>query len=366
MLELGLNVGIGTDGPASNNDLDMFEEIRLASFLAKGSTGDPTVLPAYLTLAMATRLGAKAMHIGDLTGSLEVGKRADLILVDISAVHNMPRFRRDASNIYAQIVYASKASDVTDVMVNGQWLLRSHTLTTVNEAELLEEAVDYARRIDVFLMQREKSLLSKLLALGEETEEEESFEVQAKVPVTDVQSVLKALDESGIEILKKRHYKEYDAYFHFEGSDEARLRYREDHFVNDKGVVTQVRARLTLLGPKREHSFPQKVLLSRSRFLATATQSLRFYREYFKPTNEIEVEKERLRFLVSYQDTEFYINIDTLSKPGLGNFLEIKSRTWSRSDAELKSKLVVELMGQLGASPQETVSQDYIDLIQPQ
>ena len=366
MLELGLNVGIGTDGPASNNDLDMFEEIRLASFLAKGSTGDPTVLPAYLTLAMATRLGAKAMHIGDLTGSLEVGKRADLILVDISAVHNMPRFRRDASNIYAQIVYASKASDVTDVMVNGQWLLRSHALTTVNEAELLEEAVDYARRIDVFLMQREKSLLSKLLALGEETEEEESFEVQAKVPVSDVQSVLKALDESGIEILKKRHYKEYDAYFHFEGSDEARLRYREDHFVNDKGVVTQVRARLTLLGPKREHSFPQKVLLSRSRFLATATQSLRFYREYFKPTNEIEVEKERLRFLVSYQDTEFYINIDTLSKPGLGNFLEIKSRTWSRSDAELKSKLVVELMGQLGASPQETVSQDYIDLIQPQ
>jgi 5-methylthioadenosine/S-adenosylhomocysteine deaminase len=250
-------------------------------------------------------------------------------------------------------------------MVNGQWLLRSHALTTVNEAELLEEAVDYARRIDVFLMQREKSLLSKLLALGEETEEEESFEVQAKVPVSDVQSVLKALDESGIEILKKRHYKEYDAYFHFEGSDEARLRYREDHFVNDKGVVTQVRARLTLLGPKREHSFPQKVLLSRSRFLATATQSLRFYREYFKPTNEIEVEKERLRFLVSYQDTEFYINIDTLSKPGLGNFLEIKSRTWSRSDAELKSKLVVELMGQLGASPQETVSQDYIDLIQP-
>jgi 5-methylthioadenosine/S-adenosylhomocysteine deaminase len=366
MLELGLNVGIGTDGPASNNDLDMFEEIRLASFLAKGSTGDPTVLPAYLTLAMATRLGAKAMHIGDLTGSLEVGKRADLILVDISAVHNMPRFRRDASNIYAQIVYASKASDVTDVMVNGQWLLRSHELTTVNEAELLEEAVDYARRIDVFLMQREKSLLSKLLALGEETEEEESFEVQAKVPVNDVQAVLKALDETGIEILKKRHYKEYDAYFHFEGSDEARLRYREDHFVNEKGVVTQVRARLTLLGPKREHSFPQKVLLSRSRFLATATQSLRFYREYFKPTYEIEVEKERLRFLVSYQDTEFYINIDTLSKPGLGNFLEIKSRTWSRSDAELKSKLVVELMGQLGASPQETVSQDYIDLIQPQ
>jgi 5-methylthioadenosine/S-adenosylhomocysteine deaminase len=82
MLDLGLNVGIGKDGPASNNDLDMFEELRLASFLAKGSTGDPTVLPARQTLAMATNIGAKALHIGDLTGSLEPGKRADLILVD--------------------------------------------------------------------------------------------------------------------------------------------------------------------------------------------------------------------------------------------------------------------------------------------
>ena len=79
MLETGLNVGIGTDGPASNNDLDMFEEIRLAAFLAKGFSGDPTALPARTVLTMATRMGAEAMHIGHLTGSLEVGKRADLI-----------------------------------------------------------------------------------------------------------------------------------------------------------------------------------------------------------------------------------------------------------------------------------------------
>lgn len=95
MLDLGVNVGIGTDGPASNNDLDMFEEIRLASFLAKGASGDPTALPARQTLAMATRLGAKALHIGDQVGSLEPGKRADLILVDLRALHNSPRFRRD-------------------------------------------------------------------------------------------------------------------------------------------------------------------------------------------------------------------------------------------------------------------------------
>src|SRR6266498_4515388 len=87
MLDAGLNVGIGTDGPASNNDLDMFEEVRLASFVAKASSNDPTVVPAVTALLMATRMGAQALHLGHLTGSLEPGKRADLILVDTSPVH---------------------------------------------------------------------------------------------------------------------------------------------------------------------------------------------------------------------------------------------------------------------------------------
>ena len=78
MLDTGLNVGIGTDGPASNNDLDMFEEMRLAAILAKGISKDPTTLPARRALQMATILGARALHIGDITGSLEPGKRADL------------------------------------------------------------------------------------------------------------------------------------------------------------------------------------------------------------------------------------------------------------------------------------------------
>src|SRR5262245_30782497 len=105
MLELGLAVGIGTDGPASNNDLDMFEETRLAALLAKGS-GDPTAVPARTALAMATRLGAAALHVDSLTGSLEPGKRADLIVLDVDTLHNVPSFTRDPGGIYAQIVYA--------------------------------------------------------------------------------------------------------------------------------------------------------------------------------------------------------------------------------------------------------------------
>ena len=140
------------------------------------------------------------------------------------------------------------------------------------------------------------------------------------------------------------------------------MRYREDHFLNDKNQTLQVRSRLTLIGPSREHHFPQKVLLSRSRFLATATQSPRFYREYFKPSHEIEIEKDRLRYLVEYKNMEFFINLDETIKPKLGHFLEIKSRTWSRKDAEVKSRLVVDLIRFLGESPEKTISNDYLEL----
>ena len=133
MLEVGLNVGIGTDGPASNNDLDMFEEVRLASFIAKATSGDPTALPAKTALLMATRMGAEALHLGGITGSLQVGLRADISIVNISQLHNAPRFRRDSDGIYAQLVYATKSTDVSDVMVNGKWLMRKQQLLTLNE-----------------------------------------------------------------------------------------------------------------------------------------------------------------------------------------------------------------------------------------
>jgi 5-methylthioadenosine/S-adenosylhomocysteine deaminase len=361
MIELGLNVGIGTDGPASNNDLDMFEEIRLASFVAKGSSGDPTTIPAQLALAMGTRLGARAMHMGHLTGSLEPGKRADLILVDINPLHNSPRFRRDPNGIYAQLVYAAKSSDVSDVMVNGKWLMKARQLTTLNEAELLEQADEYARRTDTFLIQREQSLLSKLVAIGGAMEGE-SFEVQAKVRINDPTPVLEALQLPEIEILRKRHYHEFDTYFVFADASQGYLRYREDEFIDEAGQITNVRYRLTLIGPKRERQFPSDVLLSRSRFLAPAIHSLRFYREYFKPTSERAIEKDRQRWRVLYEGTEFFINLDRVDNPYLGYFLEIKSRTWSRTDAENKAQIATHLMQFLGAPAESTVAQDYLEL----
>ncbi|HEX2991999.1 MAG TPA: amidohydrolase family protein [Anaerolineales bacterium] len=362
MLETGVNVGIGTDGPASNNDLDMFEEVRLAAFVAKAVTNDPTSLPAPQALLMATRLGAQALHIGHLTGSLAAGKRADLILVDVSPVHNAPSFKRAADNAYAQIVYASKSTDVSDVMVNGKWLMRDRKLLTLNEEELLARANEIARKIDAFLIEREQSVLSKLIALGGSMEQE-SFEVQVKVRLQDIEPIVRAMKQPEIEIIRQRHYREHDVYFFFDDPSQGRLRYREDDFIDDtKGTVTNVRARLTLIGLKREGKF-EEVLLSRSRYLAPATHSLRFYREYFRPKSEIAIEKDRLRWLIKYKDTEFFINLDQMTEPQLGYFLEIKSRTWSRTDAEHKARLTSELLALLDASDGEPVTEDYIDIV---
>ena len=363
MLEAGLNVGIGTDGSASNNDLDMFEEVRLAAFIAKAVSNDPTAVPAATALKMATRLGAAALHLGTETGSLETGKRADLILVDISALHNSPRFRRDRDNTYAQIVYSGKAADVTDVMVNGKWLMRARELLTLNEKELTVAAQEYARKIDIFLMAREQSVFSKLVALGGSAEEE-SFEVQVKVKMKEPAPVLEGLKKTGIEILVRKHYHQHDVYFNFVDPTQGWLRYREDETIDAHEQITGVRGRLTLIGPSREGDFAHDVLLSRIRYFAPAANSLRFYREYFKPSGETAIDKDRLRWLIRYKDEEFFINLDKVEAPGLGYYLEVKSRTWSRRDAEEKAMLSSELIIMLGGSLEDTITLDYVELAQ--
>ncbi len=361
MVNMNINVGLGTDGPASNNDLDMFEEMRLASFIAKGITLDPTVLPAQQVLSMATNMGARALHLADQIGSLAPGKKADLILINTNAIHNSPRYQREPKMVYAQIVYSVKTFDVTDVMVNGKFLMRNQKLLTLDEESLLKEAQTFARKIDHFLLEREKSVLSKLIAIETATEEE-SFEVQIKVPVKNFEEIFEKLKNPDIKILYQRHYLQYDTYFYFSEPQQERLRYREDEIINPQGQIEKARYRLTLLGPAFEREFAHTVLLSRSRYLARATHSLRFYREYFKPEKEMIIEKERFRWKVLFKETEFYINLDRLVIPKMGDFLEIKSRTWSRHDAEEKAVLVADLLKLLGLETAEPIAKDYSDL----
>ena len=126
--------------------------------------------------------------------------------------------------------------------------------------------------------------------------------------------------------------------------------------------MKEVRYSLTLTGPAKEREFARSVLLSRSRYTARADRSRRFYREYFRPIEEREVHKERQRWHIRYKDTEFAVNLDRLTKPDQpGLFLEIKSRTWSPRDAELKADLIRELLDVLSLQAQRVTRSEYVD-----
>jgi len=166
MLDLGLQVGVGTDGPASNNDLDMFEEVRLAALLAKTKSNDPTVLPAREAFRVATIGGAEAMHMGDVTGSLEPGKRADIAVMELDGIHNQPQFNNNPDAIYSRLIYAAKSTDVRHVVCNGRWLMRDRQLLTVDENGAKADAAVVAARIDAFVLERESSPYNKMVFLA--------------------------------------------------------------------------------------------------------------------------------------------------------------------------------------------------------
>jgi len=364
MLKFGLNVGVGTDGPASNNDLDMVEEVRLASFIAKVSSQDPTALPARQAVEIATISGARAVHMGDVTGSLEPGKRADIAVLDMTGIHNQPHFHNHPDAVYSRIVYAAKSSDVTHVICNGRWLMRDRSLLTVDEASAREEAIKVAAEIDAFVIERESSPYNKLVLLSG-VQRLESFEVQVKVPLDDATIVHDFLKSDEIQVSRYAHYRQYDHYFLFDSDDPDadRLRYREDEFIDEDGEVTQVRARLTLIGRGDREEFPNAVMLSRSRFLAAADRTLRFYQEYFAPARELRVHKDRKRWHILYKATDFAINLDQVLEPKLpGYFLEIKARTWSRSDAERKAGLIAELLAMCGLEMGAAERREYAEI----
>jgi 5-methylthioadenosine/S-adenosylhomocysteine deaminase len=363
MLNHDMIVGIGTDGPASNNDLDMIEEIRLAAILAKTAANDPTALPAKQALLMATRQGAAALFLGDVTGSLEVGKLADIVVMDSERSHNLPHFRRDPDAVYSEIVYASKSTDVAHVMCNGKWLMRDRVLLTVDEASVQAAAREYAAKIDQFLAAHESDILRKLLAVTPGLERGESFEVQTKAVLRESVDIDRLLKHPDVQVLRSIHYRQYDTYFEFGDPEVGRLRYREDDLVDDKGQVQSVRSRLTLNRPDKENTFNSSVVLSRSRFIAPADRPLRFYREYFQPVAERELQKDRRRWHIHYQGVLFYVNIDKVLKPALPDtFIEIKSRTWSAMDAENKAYRIQQMMAILGIESEDIILADYLEM----
>jgi 5-methylthioadenosine/S-adenosylhomocysteine deaminase len=135
MLRQGVNVALGTDGAASNHSQDLFDTMKAASLLQKVHHQNAGVIDPYSVLRMATAGGAKALGLDSLCGTIEVGKRADLILVDLDTVHNQP-----VNDIFSQIVHCAKASDVRTVMVGGQFVMRDRWLTGLDEKQILGAA----------------------------------------------------------------------------------------------------------------------------------------------------------------------------------------------------------------------------------
>ena len=236
MIAANVKLGLGTDGTASNNDLDMFEEMRLASFIAKGISHDPLAVPAKTTLMLATIGGARAVHLDHLTGSLEVGKRADVIVVDLTGLHNTPRFAREPDMVYSQIVYACKSTDVRDVWCNGQNLMRDRRLLTVDTTTVVAQAQAIAQQIDQFLLTREGNLFDKLIAIGG-IAQEESYEVQVKVAVEDADAIDRLLQQSPLRVERSSVRRQYDTYFLFADPNQGRIRYREDEILDKTGAV---------------------------------------------------------------------------------------------------------------------------------
>nr|MDJ0700156.1 amidohydrolase [Woeseiaceae bacterium] len=142
MLDAGVLVGIGTDGAASNNDLDLWEEMRLAAFLQKVDRMNPEVLPATAVLRMATSGGAEAIGLDHLVGSLEAGKQADLIQVAFEDVHHVPTY-----DVVSHLVYVTDEQDVASVVVDGKVLMRERELLTIDTERVAAEARALAARI---------------------------------------------------------------------------------------------------------------------------------------------------------------------------------------------------------------------------
>ena len=142
LLQEDINVALGTDGAASNNDLDMLGEMRTAALLAKGTSGNSSVLPAHQALEMATINGAKALGIDHITGSLTKGKAADVIAIDLDTIESQPLY-----DPISHIVYAANRNQVSDVWVAGKQLLKNRVLTSIEEKTVLNKSREWQKII---------------------------------------------------------------------------------------------------------------------------------------------------------------------------------------------------------------------------
>ena len=142
MMDEGVLLGLGTDGAASNNDLNMWEEMDTVAKLHKVFSGDPKVISAQQAFELATIRGAAALHLEKEIGSLETGKRADILIIERDSLNQIPLY-----NIYSDLVYATKGSDVESVIINGRIVMQDRRLLTLNEVAIKRDALVFREKV---------------------------------------------------------------------------------------------------------------------------------------------------------------------------------------------------------------------------
>jgi len=144
LIKAGVRVGLGTDGVASNNNLNFIQEMRTMAMLHKVNTFDPTTLPAEEIVKIATIKGAEVLHKDKEIGSLEVGKKADIIFIDTNYPNALPFY-----NIYSLIVYSLNGNEISDVIINGKFVMKNYSLTTINQSDVMQKIVEFSSKIRV-------------------------------------------------------------------------------------------------------------------------------------------------------------------------------------------------------------------------
>ena len=365
LLDRGIVTGIGTDGCASNNDLDMIEEMRLASLLHKGTHADPTKVDAMQVMEMATIEGAKALGMGNLTGSIEKTKRADIAILNLNRTHLTPFYDYAPENIYSQIVYAAKSSDIETVIINGKLVMRDRAILTIDKAEVMAKCRSLAEEINEYRREPE-SISSKLMRLGG-ADVQPTYEMQIKFEFEHVPAVLEVLKRKAIAISDIQRVKQHDIYFKPKsGEEHGYLRLREEQVVPEPEKGEPIgKPQYTLTSAAGTVIDEGDIAIMRRRKMdAKVEPTIAFFMNYFGVEVEKEIEKRRHNVECVYNGVKISINIDNFIKPAISmRYVEVKSRAWTEKEASRYRDVMKEFIRVLGFESAKQIEQPYYEMI---
>ena len=365
LLDRGIVTGIGTDGCASNNDLDMIEEMRLASLLHKGTHADPTKVGAMRVMEMATIEGAKALGMGNFTGSIEKTKRADIAILNLNRTHLTPFYNYAPENIYSQVVYAAKSSDVETVIINGKLVMRDRLILTIDKAEVMAKCRSLAEEINEYRREPER-VSSKLIRLGD-VDVQPTYEMQIKFEFEHVPAVLEVLKRKAIAISNIQRVKQHDTYFKPKTWGEHEyLRLREEQVVQESEKGEPIgKPQYTLTSAAGTVIDEGDIAIMRRRKMdAKVEPTIAFFMNYFGVEVEKEIEKIRRNVECVYNGVKISINIDNFIKPAISmRYVEVKSRAWTEKDASRYRDVMKEFIGVLGFESGKQIKQAYYEMI---